>query len=92
MKMLLFTFYVVIVGILIVYVFVLRAISLSPMVPDPSTAHTHPYTYHGATHYITPLQHVLRDWLIPIDVGLASLAVFIRKKIRFGLDKPSKAP
>jgi hypothetical protein len=41
----------------------------------PQTRHVIPYSCHGMTVYISPLQQALRDWLIPVGMLFMLLAM-----------------
>ena len=40
----------------------------NPRTPMPATQYVIPYSCHGMTVFISPLQDAMRDWLIPVGM------------------------
>ena len=52
-------------------------ICANPRQADAATQNTIPYSCHGATVFITPLQQALLDWLGPVGLVFIVLSVVV---------------
>ena len=78
-RVLLFLIMFLVVLVVAIWWHLLDGLCVSPSVPNFSTRNTIPYNCHGSIVYLSPVQNVLLDWLIPILFMLIAAGHFVRK-------------
>ena len=74
-----------------VWLWLMWAVTSSPLQPSSSTSQIVQYNNHGTIHFLTPLQDALLDWLIPaFFVFLLLRAVAVRRLTKDGTNWVTK--
>jgi hypothetical protein len=88
-KLLLAFFVTCTLAILAAWAILLTTLCSNPRTPMPETQHIIPYNCHGMTVFISPLEHAMLHWLIPLEclfiflsLVAAALVVLAYAKVR----------